>query len=235
MARILVVEDDSTVRDLAVLYLQAGGHDVSAAADGAAGLAQAREELPDLIVSDVRMPQLDGFAMLTALRAADRTAHIPLIFLSALEDRQSLRLGMDLGADDFLAKPVRRDELLRSVEARLRRTRRLREVDTHSVANATVIPAPVGAPLAPAGAPSGRRVCKGTLVVITLRNALSMAQGLSATARRATLQSFFSRLRKKRGSNRNNLSQAPSLPSAPKSLHHVRGSHPRSPLVAAAR
>src|SRR5205823_7325021 len=91
------------------------------AADGRAGLALARAQLPDLILCDVMMPELDGYEVLRQLRADAATAAIPFIFLTARGDRSELRAGMNLGADDYLAKPVTVDDLLAAIAARLRR------------------------------------------------------------------------------------------------------------------
>jgi DNA-binding NarL/FixJ family response regulator len=91
------------------------------AADGRAGLELATRELPDLILCDVRMPEMDGHAVIAALRATPETVSIPFIFLTAKGDRSDLRAGMNLGADDYLSKPVTAAELLSAIEARLQR------------------------------------------------------------------------------------------------------------------
>ena len=91
------------------------------AEDGRAGIEHAKRFAPDLIVSDVMMPELDGFSMLEALRADPRFADTPFIFLTALNDRTSMRRGMNLGADDFLNKPFTRDELIEAVNSRLKK------------------------------------------------------------------------------------------------------------------
>lgn len=121
-----MVEDDLSVAELIRMQLEAAGHYVETAADGASGLAHALTSPPDLILADVRMPNLDGFGMLEALRVRERTAAIPLVFLSALDDRESLRRGMSLGADDFLFKPVSTTDLLDTVTQRLRRAATIR-------------------------------------------------------------------------------------------------------------
>ena len=106
MANILVVEDDPTIRELVRLHLASASHDVITASDGLQGLQLAVNRLPDIIVSDVQMPNMDGFGMLAAVRANEQTAAIPVIFLTALDDRDSFRKSMNLGADDFLNKPA---------------------------------------------------------------------------------------------------------------------------------
>ena len=121
MKKILVVEDEATIRMNLTLMLKGEGYAVDAAEDGRAGIARAKSFAPDLIVSDVMMPELDGFGMLEALRADPRFADTPFIFLTALNDRTSTRRGMNLGADDFINKPFTRDELLEAVNSRLKK------------------------------------------------------------------------------------------------------------------
>jgi class 3 adenylate cyclase/DNA-binding NarL/FixJ family response regulator len=121
VANILVVEDDPTIRELVRLHLASASHDVITASDGLQGLQLAVNRLPDIIVSDVQMPNMDGFGMLAAVRANEQTAAIPVIFLTALDDRDSFRKSMNLGADDFLNKPVKRNELLNAITGRLKR------------------------------------------------------------------------------------------------------------------
>jgi serine/threonine-protein kinase PpkA len=127
-ATVLVVEDDPAIRELVRLHLSSANYDVRTADDGAKALEIAlSEQPPDLIVSDISMPAMDGFALLAAIRGNESTSSIPLIFLSALDDRDSFRRGMDLGADDFLNKPVRRNDLLNAVSGRLKRLQRVRD------------------------------------------------------------------------------------------------------------
>ena len=126
MASILVVEDDPTIRELVRLHLSSAGYEVITAVDGLQGLQYAVGHRPDLILSDVQMPNMDGFGMLAAVRANEQTASIAVIFLTALDDRESFRKSMNLGADDFLTKPVKRADLLNAVAGRLKRTEGLR-------------------------------------------------------------------------------------------------------------
>lgn len=129
MACILVVEDDPTIRELVRLHLSSASHDVLTAVDGLQGLQLAVSNRPDVIVSDVQMPNMDGFGMLAAVRANEQTSSIPVIFLTALDDRDSFRKSMNLGADDFLSKPVKRAELLNAITGRLKRVEGLRQSD----------------------------------------------------------------------------------------------------------
>lgn len=121
MKKILVVEDEASIRLNLALMLKGEGYEVDSAENGRDGIEHAKSFGPDLIVSDVMMPELDGFGMLKALRAEPRYADTPFIFLTALNDRGSMRRGMNLGADDFLNKPFTRDELVEAVNSRLKK------------------------------------------------------------------------------------------------------------------
>jgi len=119
--KILVAEDEPTIRNNLVALLRMEGFDVVDASNGKTALALAREHLPGLILSDVTMPELDGYGLLEQLRTDPLTANIPLIFLSGRTDRADLRRGMNLGADDYLSKPFSHDEVLEAVSARIKR------------------------------------------------------------------------------------------------------------------
>lgn len=120
--RILVVDDEENLRTMLVAALRHSGYEVDQAADGAAGLKAARELKPDLILLDVMMPVLDGFAMCRRLReAGDRT---PVIFLTARDASHDKIEGLNLGGDDYLPKPFSLDELVARVEAVSRRYER---------------------------------------------------------------------------------------------------------------
>jgi two-component system, sensor histidine kinase and response regulator len=121
MAKILVIEDERELRDGVVEALNVSAFEVVAAPNGEAGLQLAREQHPDLILCDIRMPGLNGFDVLQHLRNDYMTAPIPFIFMTAQGDRESMRSGMRMGADDFISKPFSIDELLNAVEARLTR------------------------------------------------------------------------------------------------------------------
>ncbi len=119
MALIIVMEDDASTRMLVSSVLKKGGHEVLAADDGAKGLGLIGSRLPDLIISDVQMPGMNGFQMLTALRANPAHAGIPVILLTSLQERAHMRLGMTTGADDYITKPFRPAELREAVAAQL--------------------------------------------------------------------------------------------------------------------
>lgn len=119
--KILVIDDEAGMRDLYVSCLQAEGYDTLIADNGVAGLQIAQQKLPDLVLCDIMMPQLDGYGVLNKLRQNKTTAIIPFIFLTAKGTKSDLRQGMKLGADDYLFKPVTADELIEAVVARLTR------------------------------------------------------------------------------------------------------------------
>ena len=119
MSKILVIDDEESVRGNLVELLEAEGFDPISAKNGRAGVQLARQQLPDLILCDIMMPELDGYGVLDELRQAPATATIPFIFLTARAERADLRQGMNLGADDYLVKPFTRDELLKAISTRL--------------------------------------------------------------------------------------------------------------------
>ncbi|MFO0615721.1 MAG: response regulator [Polyangiaceae bacterium] len=139
MSKILVIDDDAAIRANIADLLEAEGHEVTCAENGATGLTLAERSLPDLIVCDVAMPELDGYGVLTALREGRATRDIPFVFLSAKAERADVRLGMNLGADDYLTKPFTRVELLDAIASRLRRRLSARAVPMEPKA----APAPV--------------------------------------------------------------------------------------------
>ncbi len=120
VSRILLVEDDDTVRETLALNLRSEGYEVHAAADGEAGLALARELSPDLVVLDVMLPQLDG---LTVLRVLRRESSVPVILLTARGTEADKIVGLETGADDYIVKPFSLGEFLARVRAALRRAR----------------------------------------------------------------------------------------------------------------
>jgi DNA-binding NarL/FixJ family response regulator len=119
--RILVIEDEARMRANLVTILRMEGFESMDAPDGAAGVEVAKRLLPDMILCDISMPKMDGHGVLEALRADPATARIPFIFLTARGDKVDVRAGMNLGADDYLVKPVEIDELLAAITARLER------------------------------------------------------------------------------------------------------------------
>ena len=121
-ARILVIEDELPMRTALIDCLAAEGFRVIAAGDGANGLDRAVKEEPDLVLLDIMMPRLDGFALCAELRRLGRST--PVLMLTAKGQVRDRVAGLDSGADDYLVKPFSTDELLARVRALLRRTQR---------------------------------------------------------------------------------------------------------------
>lgn len=127
MAKILVVDDDPELRSTVRRALERAGHEIVEAGDGRQGVDFACAEVPDLILCDVRMEELDGYGTLAALRMNSLTASLPFILMTGQADAEGMRQGMELGADDYLPKPFSVEQLLGAVEARLRKQQTLRE------------------------------------------------------------------------------------------------------------
>jgi len=123
--RILAIDDDPSMLNLVAHILRRAGYAVELAADGAEGLRKIAAQAPDLVLCDVQMPVMDGFATLQSLRATPANATLPFVLLTSLDNRENVRRGMRLGADDFLSKPVRAEELIESVNTALDKRRRL--------------------------------------------------------------------------------------------------------------
>jgi putative two-component system response regulator len=127
---VLVVDDQPENRELLEELLTTAGYEVAEAADGVAALEAIEQRPPDVILLDIMMPRMDGYEVARRLRATRKTAFIPIVMLTALSDLASKVRGLEAGADDFLNKPFRRDELLARIRS-LVRIRRLRdELDT---------------------------------------------------------------------------------------------------------
>jgi len=119
MTKILVIEDEPLIRANTQEMLELEDFKTITAADGKTGLRLVSEDPPDLIICDIMMPEMDGYEVLRRLRQHPETATIPLIFLTAKAERQDMRQGMQLGADDYLTKPFTTAELLDAVNSRL--------------------------------------------------------------------------------------------------------------------
>lgn len=121
MKKILVIEDEPEMRRNLLTILKLEKFQPVGVENGRAGLAAVKRDKPDLILCDVMMPDLDGHGVLDVLRNDEDTASIPFIFLTAKGEKEDLRNGMKLGADDYLTKPVARLDLLEAINARLLR------------------------------------------------------------------------------------------------------------------
>ena len=122
MKTILVIEDEPEMRRNIAALLRYHDYKPIEAGNGHKGVSLARREKPDLVLCDVMMPELDGHSVLQALQQDAELALIPFIFLTAKGEKDDLRSGMNLGADDYLTKPVANKDLVRAVETRLRRS-----------------------------------------------------------------------------------------------------------------
>lgn len=120
MARILVVEDDKELNSTVCLYLDANGHNVVGCFNGVEALASMNKEQFDLIISDIMMPNMDGFSFVEQVRGCGN--QVPIIFMTARDDKFSKQLGYRLGVDDYIVKPFDLDELVMKIGAILRRS-----------------------------------------------------------------------------------------------------------------
>jgi len=119
MKKVLAIDDSPEIRLIINETLNLFGFQTLIADDGVTGIKMAQEHLPDLVICDINMPNLDGYGTLKAMREHEATATIPFIFLSGATDKITIRKGMELGADDYLTKPFSPKELMASVNARL--------------------------------------------------------------------------------------------------------------------
>lgn len=127
MQKILVIDDEEIFRQATACALQRKGFETLEAADGVEGAEVARRNLPDLIICDVNMERMDGYTLLEQLRQQPDTAAIPFILMTGMGDASSMRKGMNLGADDYLAKPFTAPQLLSTIEARLKKSQAVRD------------------------------------------------------------------------------------------------------------
>jgi CheY-like chemotaxis protein len=116
MTRVLVIDDEPAIADVLRMLLEFRGHEVLVANDGSRGYATAQRQAPDVIVLDLMMPVMDGFATLDALRSDERTEAIPVVILSALSSAEVKQRCHDMGVRAILQKPYKPEDLLRAVE-----------------------------------------------------------------------------------------------------------------------
>ncbi|MDN3724188.1 response regulator [Aequorivita sp. SDUM287046] len=129
MKKILLIEDDTALRENTAELLELSGYAVFTAPNGKIGIEKAKSEMPDIIICDIMMPEIDGYGVLENVSSEERTKHIPFIFLSAKTEHKEIRKGMDMGADDYLTKPFDEQELLSAVESRLAKASILKSRD----------------------------------------------------------------------------------------------------------
>ncbi|NML46251.1 response regulator [Ramlibacter sp. G-1-2-2] len=135
MANVLIIEDDDAQRFVASFALKKAGHAVREAPDGPKGVAAAMAERPDVVVCDVMMPGMTGYEVVAQMRNDPGLANVPVILLTAMSDRKHMRQGMTAGADDYLTKPYRPDELAEAINAVLARREAQQAAFMSSVSN----------------------------------------------------------------------------------------------------
>ncbi|MBD1905100.1 response regulator [Funiculus sociatus GB2-A5] len=119
--KVLVIEDATDTLTSLLDLIESQGFQAIGAKNGLIGLQLANEQLPDLIISDINMPEMNGYEVLEALRQNTKTARIPFIFLSGEESNASRRLGLELGAADYLTKPVINKQLMDAIAVQLQK------------------------------------------------------------------------------------------------------------------
>lgn len=119
MKRILIIEDEDALRVDLITALNFEGYEAIGAENGRDGVRAARQHLPDLIICDISMPELDGFGVIVELRSHSQTASIPVIILSGHAEQETVQYGMRLGAAHYLRKPYTLDELFAAIESQI--------------------------------------------------------------------------------------------------------------------
>ncbi|MEW6092777.1 MAG: response regulator [Chloroflexota bacterium] len=121
MTKILIAEDERDIRDLITFTLQFAGYEVVAAVNGEEALNLARNEVPDLILMDVRMPRMTGYEACSAIKADPKLKDVPVIFLSAKGQEAEIQTGLQAGAEEYLLKPFAPDQLTQRIQAVLQK------------------------------------------------------------------------------------------------------------------
>ena len=125
MSKILIIEDDIYLQHTTSEFLEEEGYEVVSASNGVEGIQVAVEELPDIILCDIAMPKLNGYEVFKFLNENSSTASIPFVFLTAKTEKEDVRAGMQLGADDYITKPFDFDELLTAIKVRIEKRSKL--------------------------------------------------------------------------------------------------------------
>ena len=152
MAKLLVIEDETIVRESLIELLELEDYTVYGAANGYEGLALAKEILPDLIITDIAMPIMNGYELLEELKKDETTSTIPVIFLSAKADMRDIRYGMQIGADDYITKPFNRNDLFTAINSRLIKVESITKINDNKISDlklklATILPHELRTPL----------------------------------------------------------------------------------------
>jgi YesN/AraC family two-component response regulator len=127
MTKVLIIEDEAQTREVFLECLKTEGFEAIEAKNGRIGVQKAREHLPDIVICDIAMPELDGYGVLKALRENPTTAITPFIFLTGKDTRSELRQGMERGADDYLTKPFSPRELIGAIANQLEKRKILKQ------------------------------------------------------------------------------------------------------------
>ena len=130
--RILVVEDDFDISNMLRIYFTGQGYDVQVAARGGDALEMTRKQLPQLIVLDIMLPDMNGYDVCRELRQTTRTSHIPIMFLTQKDERSDKIAGLELGADDYITKPFDIEEVKLRVKNQIERAERENYTDPNS-------------------------------------------------------------------------------------------------------
>ncbi len=152
MVKILLIEDDREIIETLTDLLTMEEYEVLSAASGKEGIKAAMKHQPDLIICDIMMPEMDGYEVIKTLHHNISTFNIPFLFLTAKTDKSDLRLGMELGADDYITKPYDDNEILSAIEARLKKKKDLelfydRQLDSFHSYIASTLPNKLRHPL----------------------------------------------------------------------------------------
>ena len=140
MNKILVIDDDKAINELIKINLELQGYKVVQAYNGTEGFALAKQEIPELIVLDVMMPEVDGFTVAQRIRQAEEISDTPIIMLTALSELNNKVNGFNIGVDDYLTKPFEIEELIVRVRALLKRTKKIPK--TSALFKASKYPSP---------------------------------------------------------------------------------------------
>lgn len=127
MKHILLIEDNHDIRENISELLELSGYGIQTAENGKLGIKKALDTVPDLIICDIMMPEMDGYEVLHILSKNPKTSHVPFLFLSAKSEMKDMRKGMNLGADDYLTKPFEELDLLNAIESRFNRNEKLKQ------------------------------------------------------------------------------------------------------------
>ncbi len=137
MKKILIIEDNLILRENTAEFLKEEGYEVEAAKDGKAGVKSAQENIPDLVICDIAMPEMNGYQVYEKMQESEETSFIPFIFLTAKTEKDEIRKGMQLGVDDYITKPFEYDDLLKSIEIRLKKQEKINMINKQKITEET--------------------------------------------------------------------------------------------------